>query len=159
MEAALEECFRLCKENKTCWLTSIRYLLKFLGIDLAENNYRQQVYGKTVANKLKEKLTLLHENHFITQIKQSTKLHLYSLIKTDQMQESYLSQIQYYKYRSAITKFRISAHLFPIETGRWQNIERNKRSYPLCFGNKTGDEHHYLFHCTHPNFVNIRKSI
>ena len=46
-----------------------------------------KIYGKTVANKLKEKLTLLHENHFITQIKQSTKPHLYSLIKTDQMQE------------------------------------------------------------------------
>ena len=105
MEATLEECFRLCEENKTCWLTSIRYLLKFLGIDIAKNNYRQQIYGKTVANKLKEKLTLLHENHLITQIKQSNKLHLYSLIKTDQMQESYLSQIQNYKYRSAITKF------------------------------------------------------
>ena len=61
MEATLEECFRLCKENKTCWLTSRRYLLKFLGIDIAKNNYRQQIYGKTVANKLKEKLTLLHE--------------------------------------------------------------------------------------------------
>ena len=105
MEAALEECFRLCEENKTCWFTSTIYLLKFLGIDLAKNNYRQQIYGKTVANKLKEKLTLLHENHFITQIKQSTKLHLHSLIKTDQIQESYLAQIQYYKYRSAITKF------------------------------------------------------
>ena len=93
------------KENKTCWLMSIRYLLKFLGIDIAKNNYRQQIYGKTVANKLKEKLTLLHKNHLITQIKQSNKLHLYSMIKTNQMQESYLSQIQYYKYRLAITKF------------------------------------------------------
>ena len=159
MEATLEECFRLCEENKTCWLTSIRYLLKFLGIDIAKNNYRQQIYGKTVANKLKEKLTLPHENHLITKIKQLNKLHLYSMIKTNQMQESYLSQIQYYKYRSAITKFRISAHLFPIETGRWQNTERNKRFCPLCFGNKIGDEHHYLFQCTHPNFVNIHKTI
>ena len=62
MEATLEECFRLCKENKTCWLTLIRYLLKFLGIDIVKSNYRQQIYGKTVTNKLKEKLTLLHEN-------------------------------------------------------------------------------------------------
>ena len=36
MEAALEECFKLCKENKTCWLTSVRYLLKLLGIDIAK---------------------------------------------------------------------------------------------------------------------------
>ena len=36
MEAALEESFKLCKENKTCWLTSVRYLLKFLGIDVAK---------------------------------------------------------------------------------------------------------------------------
>ena len=54
MEAALEECFKLCEENKTCCLTSVRYLLKFLGIDIAKNNYREQIYGKTVANKLKE---------------------------------------------------------------------------------------------------------
>ena len=136
MEATLEECFRLYEENKTCWLMSIRYLLKFLGIDIAKNNYRQQIYGKTVVNKLKEKLMLLHKNHLIAQIKQSNKLHLSSVIKTDQMQESYLSQIQYYRYRLAITKFQISAHLFPIETGRWQNIKRNKRFCPLCFGNK-----------------------
>ena len=50
MEAASEECFGLCEENKTCWLTSIRYLLKFLGTDLAKNNYRQQIFGKAVAN-------------------------------------------------------------------------------------------------------------
>ena len=48
MEAALEECFKLCEENKTCWLTSVRYLLKFLGIDIAKNNYREQIYGKTI---------------------------------------------------------------------------------------------------------------
>ena len=62
--------------------------------------------------------------------------------------ESYINEVKYYKYRSAITKFQISAHSLPIERGRWMSVHRNKRICPLCIGNVLGDEKHYIFHCT-----------
>ena len=41
--------------------------------------------------------------------------------------ESYLSQHKIVKHRTAVTRFRISAHKFPIETGRYANIEHDLR--------------------------------
>ena len=81
------------------------------------------------------------------------KLQLYSNLKQSFEEEDYLSKVKFYKYRSAITKFRISAHPFPIETGRWKSIERDKR---ICIGNQLGDEKHYIFHCIHIELVKAR---
>ena len=46
--------------------------------------------------------------------------------------------------RSYITKFRISAHKSPIETGRYINTERQNRLCTLC-ERGIGDELHLLF--------------
>ena len=53
-------------------------------------------------------------------------------------------------YRAAITKIRLSAHKFPIETERYIGIPRGDRVCPL--GCQTiGDEYHYLLACSHPS--------
>ena len=46
--------------------------------------------------------------------------------------ERYLSVIQNLEMRSYIAKFRISAHKFSIETGRYINTERQNRLCTLC---------------------------
>ena len=38
-------------------------------------------------------------------------------------------------------------HKLPIETGRWNNIQREDRKCNLCDLNDLGDEFHYLFKC------------
>ena len=48
--------------------------------------------------------------------------------------------------------------MFPVESGRWDKTPREKRRCPLCFSNDIGDEKHYIFHCTNPNLVEIRKT-
>ncbi len=58
--------------------------------------------------------------------------------------ESYLSQVKIVKHRQAVTRFRISAHRLPIETGRYAHIEHNLRLCPICNSNETGDEYHYF---------------
>ena len=63
--------------------------------------------------------------------------------------EPHINKVKYYKYRSAITKFRISAHSLPIERGRWTSAHRNKRICPLCIRNGLGD--------TNINLVEIRE--
>ena len=106
-----------------------------------------------VRNKLEDHF----KEKFRKEIGNSSRLTLYSSIKDDFKEEQYISNVKYYKYRSAITKFRISAHTFPIEKGRWQSIPRDQRLCPLCLGNLIGDEKHYIFHCTMDKLVDIRK--
>ena len=63
----------------------------------------------------------------------------------------------YHKYRSAITKFRISAHCFPIEYGRWIKIERGNTVCQTCFMGGLGNDFHYLSKCQNPSMVKVRK--
>ena len=109
-----------------------------------------------VISTLKETLESRFVNDFFTVMKDSNKLQLYSNLKQSFEEEDYLSKVKFYKYRSAITKFRISAHPFPIETGRWKSIEKDKRICTICTGNQLGDEKHYIFHCTHIELVKAR---
>ena len=83
---------------------------------------------------------------------------LYNHVKEEFREEKYIYEVKYYKYRSAITKFRVSAHTFPVESGRWDKTLREKRMCHLYFSNDIGDEKHYIFHCTNPKLVEIRKT-
>ena len=51
------------------------------------------------------------------EIGNSSRLTLYGSMKDDFEEEQYISNVIYYKYRSAIAKFRISEHTFPVEKG------------------------------------------
>ena len=106
---------------------------------------------------MRNKLEDYFKEKFSKAIGNSSRLTLYSSIKNDFKEEQYISDVKYYKYRSAVTKFRISAHTFPIEKGRWQSIPKDQRLCPLCLGNLIGDEKYYIFYCTIDKLVDIRK--
>ena len=78
-------------------------------------------------------------------------------MKKDFKEEQYISDVKYYKYRLAMAKFRISAHTFATEKGRWLSILWDHRLRPLCLGNLIGDEKHYIFHCTIGKLGDIKK--
>ena len=44
-----------------------------------------------------------------------------------------------------IIRFRLGSHKLPIETGRWNRVNRNLRFCHFC--NTLGDEQHYIFSC------------
>ena len=46
-----------------------------------------------------------------------------------------------------LSKFRTTNNRFPIEKGRWENIERNQRFCHLCNKNLIGNEYQYSFAC------------
>jgi hypothetical protein len=56
-------------------------------------------------------------------------------------------------------KFRTSNHKLPIECGRWQNIERNRRLCKLCQKEEICDEFHYIMECPffNPNMIKVQK--
>ena len=100
----------------------------------------------------------MFKEKFFNEIANSSKLILHNHVKEKFREEKYIHEVKYHKYRSAITKFRISAHTFPVESGRWDKTPREKRMCPLCFSNDIGHEKHYIFHCTNQKLVEIRKT-
>lgn len=59
--------------------------------------------------------------------------------------ENYLLQINNFKNRQSITKFRTSDHCLQIETGRYKNIPRPQRLCSNC--NVLEDEYHFFLFC------------
>lgn len=59
-------------------------------------------------------------------------------------------------HRVAITKIRLSSHLFNIERGRWGSrpVDRKERKCTLC--DTIEDEFHCMIEC--PRYANDRKS-
>lgn len=49
--------------------------------------------------------------------------------------------------KQILARFRTSNHKLPIETGRWNDIERSNRLCNLC-KRDIGDEFHYILCCT-----------
>ena len=78
--------------------------------------------------------------HFIKTLYQEGKLQLYTSLKEHPRFENYLN-LPNKKLCQAITKLRISAHKFPIETGRFDYRMRTERICPLCCDG-IGDEMH-----------------
>lgn len=54
-----------------------------------------------------------------------------------------------------LCKYRTTNQRLPIETGRWNNVDRNDRKCHLCNLDSIGDEFHYLLVC--PFFNDSRK--
>ena len=59
-----------------------------------------------------------------------------------------------------MTRFRISAHRLPIETGRYVNIEHNLRLCPICnlHVHEVGDEYHYFLRCNNKKLEKLREN-
>ena len=66
----------------------------------------------------------------------SGKLYLYRKIKSNFHSEAYLSVVKKFKFRRALTSFRISVHNLEIETGRHANVNKKikfvKREERYC---------------------------
>ena len=110
---------------------------------------------ENIISLVRYKLEDHFKEKFRKEIGNSSKLN--SSVKDDFKEEKYISDVKYYKYRSAIAKFRISAHIFPIEKGIWRSIPGDQRICRFLGGNLIGDEKHYIFHCTTDKLVDIRK--
>ena len=90
-----------------------------------------------------------------------SKLNLYCHIKQSFGYSPYLSVYREEKQRRALSRFRISAHNLPIETGRYvkpKKIPRSLRTCPLCT-KSVGDESHYLLHCPSDPFPPLRQPL
>ena len=60
------------------------------------------------------------------------------------------------KHRSAFAKFRCGVARIRIETGRYEGLDLNSRTCPLC-RNAIEDEKHVILHC--PQYNDIRQQL
>ena len=96
-------------------------------------------------------------NTWKLRLEESSKLEFYREVKTDYEFERYLSWVKDRRHKSALTKFRISAHKLHIETGRCKkydkvlktyiNTPREERTFSSCT-NKIEGEYYFLFECS-----------
>ena len=70
--------------------------------------------------------------------------------------KSYLDIITVKKFRTSLSRLRISSHRLEIETGRWHKPEKTPRSERKCqLCNTLEDEFHFIFEC--PLYHDIRE--
>ena len=145
-------------ENINCWFSSIRYILQSLNI----NNFN--VKKDTLIKLVKSKLCESFKKFWLTKrldilSKGESKLENYFSLKSDFVQEAYLS-IKDFHIRRAICKMRISAHDLRIEKDRYSKkyIERSQRICRYCLANDINvieDEAHFIVNC--PLYTKERK--
>ena len=87
-------------------------------------------------------------------IKESSKLQFYSLLKTEAGIERYLTYITNITHRTDLTRLRLSSHSLHIETGRHNSTPRENRKCTFCRTDAIEDETHFLIRC--PIYQNIR---
>ena len=155
---SLKECNILLEARKTSWLS---HLLPFIDLNLNQIFQSCRLDPKQIVHKVENKLKELYEEKFWSEISKSSRLcYLYRLLKKEYKMEQYVEDLFFFfcKYRSSVARLRISAHFFPIETGRMINKPREHTMCTFCLNKKIGDGHHYIFKCTHPKFIPIRKN-
>ena len=129
----------LNERGKTSWFTSVKKIGEALNtpIDLLVNS-------KVLLNKrLNESIEQLW--HFKKILYKQQKLQLCTSLGERSRFENYLN-LPNKKLCQAVTKLRISAHKFPVETGHFDCRKQNERIRPLCCDGN-GEEMHYLTQC------------
>ena len=126
------ECLILVNKGGKCWLTSVLYIFNLVGIN-PDMEQLHSISNGDILSSTVDKLQSMFREKLFNEIANSSKLIPYSHVKEEFREEKYVHEVKYYKCRSAITKVRISGHTFPVESGRWDKIPREKRVCPLCF--------------------------
>ena len=131
--------------RRSKWINYIQGILEKTGktnIWIKQDRLNNKCVHKTIKQTL---LDNFHQN-WNSDTNESSKGKQYRLFKSNTSIEKYLTVLPKTRYISLI-KFRTANHRFPIETGRWENIDISERKCLKCNDNRLGDEFHYLFEC------------
>ena len=131
IKSVLDKCGLNCM-----WLQQFRYL------------------PRNIAKIVKTRLSDQYLQHWSSELQVSSKGTHYALFKDNISLERYIT-ILHGENLLNMFKFRTCNHKFPIEKGRWENIELSDRKCELCQKNDIGDNFHYLLIC--PLFDSQRK--
>ena len=100
--------------------------------------------------KVKHFVSVMQQKYILYRqhtMQNSSKLEFYNTFKTDCTPSYYLGLTRKLNERKQLVKFRLGNHKLRIETGRYDQIPRVNRLYPLCKSNQIEDESHFLIYC------------
>jgi hypothetical protein len=138
--------------NDKNWAYQIKSILNSIGMtDLWLNQDILDIKLFPIKNRIIE----MYMQSWYSKINNSSRLQSYCMMKNRFEFEPYLDFIKEDKFRTALTRFKVSSHQLAIETGRYNNIERNERKCLNCNMNVVESEYHFILVC--PKFIEIRK--
>ena len=136
--------------NQITWVSQVKDMFNSMGLGFIWN--RQKVSNETQFLKIfRQRLEDMYKQEWHAQVSRTTDGRIYKSIKDTFEFENYLQLPKH--LRIAISKIRMSSHLFYIERGRWYNIKRIERVCNLC--QEIEDEYHLAINC--PRFCNELK--
>ena len=121
--SAVMECSNLWKRGdnlskQLSWISSVFYLFRIAGYRYSSISRYFELEEGLVLKSSQTELQKIYRHHFFKTILFGKLALIYSKVKKGDREESFISAVEYYKYRSAITRFRISVHHLPLEKGR-----------------------------------------
>jgi hypothetical protein len=153
-DSVVKIALKLHESNSCSWYTFVNYIVQILGLNLKELT---KSGIKRIKNSIFNKLFKLSQDIYFAKLVDYNKLKLYASIKTKPCKEKYLHLVNDSSSRKVLSQLRLSCHKFPIETGRYHNIQSSERLCKLC-NMSIGSEQHCIIECFHPTLFNIRNN-
>ena len=142
------------QRNNFVWLTFVKNIFNVCGYTYIWDTHTPNLAWLRL--NIKQELQDQFIQSWFSNIEHSGKALNYRLFKNQFETENYLYSLDD-NFLYEFCRFRTLNHKLPMESGRWQNIDRNMRTCNLCDKKEIGDEFHYILECNY--FNNIRKKI
>jgi hypothetical protein len=133
------------------WVSQIKQILNEHGFGYV---WLSQKLDNTTLQLIKQRIFDNYYQKWYSEINNSSKLKTYAIFKHEFKREKYLDTIKENYLKTALAKFRVSAHQLAIETGRYTNIPQNERLCKSCNMQSIETEYHFLLVC--PKYRTIR---
>lgn len=135
--------------GKTNWVSNVKNLLCNLGFN---ELWILQNPGSFSIDILKQRIKDQFLQSWVSGLDECTKLNIYKHFKIEFCMESYLD---FHINVQLLTKIRSGTLKLSVETGRYQNLERENRICFSCNMNVVEDEYHFVLVC--PTYRSLRK--
>ena len=149
LKNALKTSQEIHDKNQISWISCVHSILKFL--DLSPNYILSKKINlkKILLSKLMVKYKICWESNLFNDCRknpqQKNKLRTYRLFKNKFSYENYLN-LENFKIRNILCKFRVGMHHLEIEKGRYYNVKIEDRICKLC-DKEIEDKIHFLLSC------------
>ncbi len=141
--------------NNINWLSSVKSLLCDIGMYEVWLDQGHTINKQYFLRMVRERLSDNFIQSVESLIQESTKCLLYKHLVDTWVVQPYLCEQRIPEYyRKAITKIRLSSHKLSVESGRFNNIERENRVCTMCNSHELEDEYHFILTC--PRYRELR---